>query len=58
MEDGLLTPEDVAGKIGVSKFTILKWAREDRIPSITISPKVIRFELEAVVEALKETESE
>jgi DNA-binding XRE family transcriptional regulator len=48
-ESGLLTPEKWAARLHVTKLTLLKWAREKRIESITISrKKKTLFSVEAI----------
>ncbi|MEJ5259380.1 MAG: helix-turn-helix domain-containing protein [Anaerohalosphaeraceae bacterium] len=49
----LLTKEELAALIGVQPQTILRWAKEGKIPRIVISPKVIRFDRSRVLESLK-----
>jgi len=43
-----LTAEELARRLKVGPETVRTWAREKRIPAIRISPKVLRFDLEAV----------
>ena len=52
MADTLLDSCQLGRRIGVSPETIRSWAREGRIPCIRITPKVIRFDWEAVLAAL------
>ena len=50
----LLTAAEMAARIRVRPTTLQEWAREGKIPSIRINPKVIRFDAEAVILALSE----
>lgn len=52
-ETDLLTADEAATKLSVTRRTILKWARENRIESIRISNKKILFSQDAVDEFLK-----
>ena len=58
MTQELLTPDDVAGRLKVSRSTVQEWARTGKIPEIKISPKIRRFDFDAVVTALKGEEAE
>jgi predicted site-specific integrase-resolvase len=49
----LLTAEEVAGRLRIRPETLKAWARRGRIPRIRISPKVVRFDLDAVIESLR-----
>lgn len=48
----LLTPRDVAARLNLRPVTVLRWANDGRIPSIRLSSTVIRFDWDAVLEAL------
>ena len=48
----LLTAEEVAERLQVRPRTIRKWARCGFIPTIRLSPKVVRYDLAEVVEAM------
>jgi len=48
----LLKRHQLAQKLQVSPRTVDAWARRGRIPSIRLSRKVIRFDLEEVLAAL------
>lgn len=48
----LLTAEELARRLRVKPRTIRQWSRSGRIPAIRLSPKVVRYELEAVVNAM------
>lgn len=49
-----LTAAELARRFKVSPETIRKWARQARIPVIRISPKVLRFDIQAVETVLAE----
>lgn len=51
-----LNPVQLADRLGVSPSTIRVWVRERRIPCLRANRKVIRFELDAVLRALREGE--
>lgn len=52
---GLLTSEQLADRLRVSAETVREWARRGSIPTLRLSPRVIRFDLEAVLAALATT---
>jgi excisionase family DNA binding protein len=54
----LLTADETAAKLSVTRRTILKWARENRLESIKISNKKILFSREAIDEFLKSKTNE
>jgi len=49
----LLTAEETAKQLGVSKRTILKWARERKIESVRISRKKILISRDALDDFLR-----
>jgi excisionase family DNA binding protein len=49
----LLTVAEVAERLRVHPRTAKKWYRAGRFPCVKVSPKVVRFDWEAVVAALK-----
>ena len=49
----LLTADETATKLNVTRRTILKWARENRIESVRISRKVVLFSADAIDEFLR-----
>jgi excisionase family DNA binding protein len=49
----LLTPAELAERLHVSPDTLRRWARRGRIPVIRASTKVLRFDLDAVLAALR-----
>ena len=50
--DRFLTAEELAAHLRVRPDTILRWAREGRIPVIRLTNKVHRYDLRAVRRAL------
>ncbi len=50
----LLTAHELAERLRVSPDTVLTWARRGEIPTLRLSPKVIRFDPRAVLAALTE----
>ncbi len=52
-ETDLLTADELADRLRVRPSTIRRWAQEKRIPTVRLTPKVVRFELTPVVEALR-----
>ncbi|AFM26083.1 helix-turn-helix domain-containing protein [Desulfomonile tiedjei] len=50
----LLTAEEAADYLNVSKATILKWARKGKIERVKISAKIVLFSIEAIDSFLKE----
>lgn len=51
-EREVLTAEELAERLRVRPGTVREWARRGVIPRLALSPKVIRFELDAVLAAL------
>lgn len=54
-EDGreeFLTARQLAAVLQVSESTVRRLAREGRIPSVRLTPRLIRFNLKAVYKAL------
>ena len=49
----LLTADELADRLQVRPSTIRRWAREGRIPTVRLTPKVVRYDLAAVVEAVQ-----
>ena len=49
----LLNRYDLAERLDVSPDTILKWARQGRIPVVRLSRKVLRFDYDGIVAALR-----
>ena len=50
----LLTAAELAERLRVKTGTVSEWVRRGVIPAIRINPKVIRFDFDAVVSALKD----
>jgi len=50
----LLTAKQMASELGLRAGTIKQWARSGKIPSLRLSGKVIRFDREAVEQALRD----
>ena len=50
MFDALMTATELAGRLGVSARTVGRWGREEKIPRIVLSPKVIRYRWVAVLD--------
>ncbi len=50
----LLTAEEAADYLNVSKATILKWARKGKIERVKISAKIVLFSIDAIDSFLKE----
>ncbi|MGZ0174479.1 MAG: helix-turn-helix domain-containing protein [Planctomycetales bacterium] len=48
----LLTADELADRLKVRPGTVRFWSRQGRIPAIRLTPKVVRFDLDAVVSAL------
>ena len=53
MSDKLLTPDELAQKLGATKSRILDWRRAGIIPAAIHRGNFIRFDLADVMEALK-----
>ena len=51
-ESDLLTADELAGRLRVRPSTIQRWSRAGRIPKVRLSPKVVRYNLAAVVQAM------
>jgi excisionase family DNA binding protein len=52
-QDDCMTAGELAERLRVKTSTVLDWQRAGRIPSIRITPKVLRFNLGDVMAALK-----
>jgi len=48
----LLTAEELADRLRVKPTTVKTWARDGLIPVCRLTPKVVRFNFEAVVKAM------
>lgn len=53
----LLTPDDVASRLGVAVPTVLKWIRRGRIRAYRWSRKTIRLDWADVLTAIREAQS-
>jgi len=54
VKEDLLTVREVAPRLGIARGTILKWAREKKIPSVKLPSGAVRFvpsDVDAWVEA-------
>lgn len=54
-ESELLTARELAKRLRVSPETVRAWARRGSIPTLRLSPKVIRYNAKAVLTALSNT---
>jgi len=54
----ILTADEIANRIRVRRSTIVRWVGQGIIPAIRPSPKILRFDPEAVILALKERANE
>ena len=52
----LLKPDEAAARLQITKRTLLRWARENRIESVKLSRKVVLFTAEAIDEFVKSRE--
>jgi len=50
----LSTAKEIAEIIGISTYTVYEWTRLRRIPVIRLTPRTIRYDIDAVLAALKE----
>ena len=50
MNEKLLTAKEVADLLGISKETVMRLARLEKISSIQVGPKLIRFKSKAVAD--------
>ena len=53
MDNDLLTAKQLAERLRVKPRTVKDWEHAGLIPAIRLTPKVIRYDLEQVVSALK-----
>jgi excisionase family DNA binding protein len=49
----LVKVQEVAEILGVKPMTVLKWVSQGRLPVVKISPRCLRFDLEAVLASLE-----
>ena len=52
----LLTAEELAERLKIQPSTVRRWSRDGRIPTVRLSPKVVRYDYDAVVETLRREE--
>ena len=52
MTADLLTADELAKRLKVQPSTVRRWHRDGKIPSVRLTPKVVRFDLGAVLDAL------
>ena len=52
MQNELLTCGELAIRLRLKPETVRRWVRQKRVPAIRLSPKVVRFDWEAVRRAL------
>ena len=52
-----LTARQLAGLLQVSESTVRRLAREGRIPSVRLTPRLMRFHLSSVMSALDGTQT-
>lgn len=57
MNIDIITANELAERLKVKPETIRIWAQKGLIPSIRITPKIIRFDLIAVLKALRSINS-
>ena len=48
----LLTAEELAGRLHVRPSTVREWARRGKIPTVRLSPKVVRYSVAAVIQTV------
>lgn len=53
MKNLILTVDELAQFLRVQPDTIRSWARKGLIPSLRPNPRILRFEVRAVVKALR-----
>ena len=51
-EAELLTAEELAETLHIRPSTVREWARRGRIPTVRLSPKVVRYSVAAVVQTV------
>jgi excisionase family DNA binding protein len=50
----LSTAREITEILGISEWTVYQWAKSGRIPVIRLSRRIVRFDADAVLAALKE----
>jgi excisionase family DNA binding protein len=56
MDGRLLTARDVGDRLGLSIETVLRWARQGKLPAVYLSSRAVRFR-EADIDAFIESRS-
>ena len=51
----LLTVNELAARLKVRPSTVRTWMHRGVIPAIRLTPKVVRFDLDQVVEAMRDS---
>lgn len=51
-EQNLLTAEELADRLRVRPGTVRQWSQRGWIPAVRLSPKVVRYDLVAVIDAM------
>jgi excisionase family DNA binding protein len=54
IDSHLLTVDQLAERLHIRPRTAQAWARQGRIPTLKLSPKVVRFDWIAVLAALRD----
>ena len=57
MDTNLLTANQLAERLGVKPRTVKGWSQAGLIPASRLTPKVIRYDLDDVVAALKKSQA-
>jgi len=52
------TAKEIADRLGISEATIREWGRIGKIPRIVLSPKIIRYDWDSVLQSLKREKSQ
>ena len=55
--ESLLNSEQLASRLGVKPRTVQQWQQDGLIPAIRLTPKVIRYNLDDVVESLQKRQT-
>ena len=56
--ENMTSAKKIALRLGVTPATVMRWAKEGRIPSHRLTKKTLRFQLSEVLEALKASAAE
>lgn len=49
----LVTAEQLAAHLSVNRFTVYRWVERGQIPHVRLGTKTLRFELDAVLAAMR-----